>query len=62
MKRVWRVFVYLKRYPIVASATLACAIAGTLMVIVPPAATKCILDYVINGHHSERLLPLPPSP
>ena len=58
MKTVWRVFVYLKRYPMLAIATLACAIVGTLMMIVPPAATKYILDDVINGHHPERLLPL----
>jgi len=41
-----------------AIATLACAITGTLMVIVPPAATKYILDNVITRHHPERLLPL----
>src|SRR5256885_11165941 len=41
-----------------AIATLACAIMGTLMMIVPPAATKYILNNVINGHHPERLLPL----
>jgi len=58
MKTVWRVFAYLKRYPLLAIATLACAIAGTLMVIVPPAATKCVLNNVINGQHPERLLPL----
>src|SRR6266511_4290559 len=58
MKTVWRVSVYLKRYPMLAIATLACAITGTLMVIVPPAATKYALDNVINGHHPERLLPL----
>jgi ABC-type multidrug transport system fused ATPase/permease subunit len=58
VKTVWRVFVYLKRYPMLAIATLACAIAGTLMMIVPPAATKYILDNVITGHHPERLLPL----
>jgi len=58
MKTVWRVFAYLKRYPILAIATLACAIVGTLMVIVPPAATKYALNNVINGHHPERLLPL----
>jgi ATP-binding cassette subfamily B protein len=58
VKTVWRVFVYLKRYPMLAIATLACAIVGTLMMIVPPAATKYILDEVINGHHSERLVPL----
>ncbi len=58
MKTVCRVFAYLKRYPLLAIATLACAIAGTLMVIVPPAATKYVLDNVINGHHAERLVPL----
>jgi ABC-type multidrug transport system fused ATPase/permease subunit len=58
LKTVWRVFVYLKRYPMLAIATLGCAIVGTLMMIVPPAATKYILDGVINGHHPERLLPL----
>ena len=58
MKTVWRVSVYLKRYPMLATATLACAITGTLMVIVPPAATKYILDNVITRHHPERLLPL----
>src|SRR5437867_8984116 len=58
MKTVCRVFAYLKRYPLLAIATLACAIAGTLMVIVPPAATKYVLNSVINGPHSERLLPL----
>src|SRR5262245_18622096 len=41
-----------------ASATLACAIVGTLMMVVPPAATKYILDDVINGHQPERLVPL----
>ena len=58
MKTVCRVFAYLKRYPLLAIATLACAIAGTLMVIVPPAATKYVLNSVIKGPHSERLLPL----
>src|SRR4029450_3041949 len=58
VKTVWRVFVYLKRYPMLAIATLACAIVGTLMMIVPPAGNKSIPDDVINGHHPERLLPL----
>ena len=58
MKTVWRVFVYLKRYPMLAIATLACAIVGTLMMVVPPAATKYVLNEVISGHHPERLLPL----
>src|SRR5262249_20856007 len=58
MKTVWRVFVYLKRYPMLAVATLTCAVVGALMVIVPPAATKYALNNVINDHHPERLLPL----
>src|SRR5580765_7645207 len=41
-----------------AIATLACAIVGTLMMVVPPAATKYILNDIINGHHPERLIPL----
>ena len=41
-----------------AIATLSCAIVGTLMMVVPPAATKYILDDVINGHRPERLMPL----
>src|SRR5205823_4175917 len=37
---------------------MACAITGTLMLIVFPAVTKWILDEVVTGHHPERLLPL----
>jgi ATP-binding cassette subfamily B protein len=58
MKTVWRVFAYLKRYPLLALAMLGCAIIGTLMVIIFPAVTKRILDEVVTGHHRERLLPL----
>jgi ABC-type multidrug transport system fused ATPase/permease subunit len=58
MKTVWRVFAYLKRYPWLAAGTLACAIAGTLMVIVFPAVTKRIIDDVVRQHHPEKLLPL----
>src|SRR3989449_9842507 len=58
MKTVCRVFAYLKRYPMLSIATRACEVVGTLMVIVPPAATKYILDNVITRHHAERLLPL----
>ena len=58
MKTVWRVFAYLKRYPFLALATLACAIIGTLMVIVFPAVTKRIIDEVIGERHRERLMPL----
>src|SRR5215211_1027440 len=41
-----------------AIATLACAIVGTLLMIVPPAGTKYILDDVINGQQPDRLVPL----
>jgi ATP-binding cassette, subfamily B, bacterial len=58
MKTVWRVFGYLKRYPWLATGTLACAIVGTLMVIVFPAVTKRIIDVVIRQNHPEKLLPL----
>ena len=58
MKTVWRVFVYLKRYPALALSTLACAVVGTLMVIVFPGVTKLIIDEVVRGHHPEKLLPL----
>src|SRR4030081_3605806 len=58
MKTVWRVFAYLKRYPWLATGTLACAIVGTLMVIVFPAVTKRVIDEVLYQHHSERLVPL----
>src|SRR5438477_13195785 len=58
MKTVWRVFAYLKRYPVLALAMLACAIIGTPMVVIFPAVTKRILDEVVTGHHPERSLPL----
>ena len=58
MRTVWRVFAYLKRYPWLAAGTLACAIFGTLMVIVFPAVTKSIVDEVVNQRREERLMPL----
>ena len=58
MKTVWRVFAYLKRYPWLAAGTLACAIAGTLMLIVFPAVTKWIINDVVRGNHPEKLMPL----
>ena len=58
MHTVWRVFVYLKRYPWMAAGTLACAMTGTLMVIVFPGVTKWIIDDVVRQHHPEKLLPL----
>jgi ABC-type multidrug transport system fused ATPase/permease subunit len=58
MKTVWRVVGYLKRYPWLATGTLACAITGTLMVIVFPAVTRRVVDVVLRAHHPEKLLPL----
>jgi ABC-type multidrug transport system fused ATPase/permease subunit len=47
-----------RRYPLLAFATLFCAVAGTLMVIVFPAVTQRIVDEVIGQHRPERLFPL----
>src|SRR5213079_98991 len=58
MKTVWRVFAYLRRYPWLAAGTLACAILGTLMVIVFPAVTKSIVDEVVIQRREELLMPL----
>src|ERR1041384_7090059 len=58
IKTVWRVFAYLKHYPLLASGMLACAIIATLMLIVFPLVTKQVLDVVIRQHHPEKLTPL----
>src|SRR5215469_2195512 len=58
MNTVWRVFAYLKRYPGLAAGTLACAILGTLMVIVFPGVTKWIIDDVVRTNRPDKLLPL----
>jgi ABC-type multidrug transport system fused ATPase/permease subunit len=58
MKTVWRVFAYLKRYPGLAAGTLACAMLGTLMVIVFPSVTKWIIDDVVRANRPDKLLPL----
>ncbi len=51
MNTVWRVFAYLKRYPVLALSMLACAIIGTLMVIVSPVVNERAFNEVIVGHH-----------
>jgi ABC-type multidrug transport system fused ATPase/permease subunit len=58
MKTVWRVLVYLKRYPRLAAGTLACAVLSTLMVIVFPGITKWIIDDVVRANRPDKLLPL----
>ena len=58
MNTVPRVFAYLRRYPWMAAGTLACAIFGTLMVVVFPAVTKRVIDEVLIQQRPERLTPL----
>lgn len=58
MRTVLRVLSYLKRYPGLASAQLACAIFMTLMVIVFPVVTKEITGQVIPEREYGKLLPL----
>jgi ABC-type multidrug transport system fused ATPase/permease subunit len=58
MKTVWRVFAYLKRYPLLGISMMACAIAGTLMMFVPPVVIRKGINEVIVGHHPQYLLPL----
>ncbi len=41
-----------------AAGTLACAILGTLMVIVFPSVTKWIIDDVVRANRPDKLLPL----
>ncbi|HRK16868.1 MAG TPA: ABC transporter transmembrane domain-containing protein, partial [Prosthecobacter sp.] len=55
MKTILRVFAYLRRYPLMASAQLFCAIAGTLMVVVFPAVTREVLDVIVPGAEWQRL-------
>ena len=56
MKTVFRVFAYLKRYPGLASAQLACAILMTLLMLVFPQVTKLVLGEVIPAGDTGRLL------
>ena len=53
-----RVFPYVRRYPLLALATLLCAVVGTLMVVVFPAITQRIVDQVIGDNRPDLLLPL----
>jgi ABC-type multidrug transport system fused ATPase/permease subunit len=53
-----RVLPYVRRYPLLAFATLGCAVLGTLMVVVFPAVTQRIVDDVIRGNQPGLLIPL----
>ncbi len=54
---VFRVLSYLRRYPGMAVAQLACAIGGTLMVLVLPMVTRSIIDDIIPHKAWEKLTP-----
>ncbi len=58
MDTILRVLRYLKRYPRLASATLTCAVLGTLMVVVFPTVTQLVIDVAIKGGRPDLLLPL----
>ncbi len=58
IQTVLRVFAYLRRYPLLAAATFACAVTGTLLVVVFPAITQLVIDRAIKGGESHLLLPL----
>ena len=57
MKTLLRVLGYLRRYPLLASGTLACAVLMTLMVIVFPKVSQLAIDDVAHGR-GDRILPL----
>jgi ATP-binding cassette subfamily B protein len=58
LKTIARVFSYLRRYPWLGSAQIACAIVGTFMVIVFPQITREVMDVVVPGKQWDRLAPL----
>ena len=58
MRVFFRILPYVRRYPLLAFATLACAVSSTLMVVIFPAVTQRIVDDVIRGNRPEILLPL----
>src|SRR6201996_4820879 len=55
MKTVFRVFTYVRRYPLMASGMMACAVLGTLMVVVFPKVTQIIIDDVRHGRGGRRV-------
>jgi len=55
MRTITRVFTYVSRYPWLASGQLACAIVGTLMILVFPSVAREIIDVVIPQKQMDRL-------
>lgn len=58
MKTVLRVFSYLRRYPLLASAQLTCAVLMTVLVIVFPEVTRIVTGEVIPSRDFDRVIPL----
>ncbi len=57
MKTILRVLPWLRHYRLMASGQIACAILGTLLVLVAPNAVRTIVDDVIGKQQPEKLLP-----
>ena len=53
-----RVFAYLRRYPLLATATLLCALGASVMVILFPVVTQRIIDDVLRGGKTDALWPM----
>ena len=49
MKTIFRVLAYVRRYPLLATGTLACAVLMTLMVIVFPKVSQIAIDDIGHG-------------
>ncbi len=53
-----RVFAYLRRYPLLAAATLLCALGASVMVVIFPVVTQRIIDDVLRGGNPDALWPM----
>jgi ABC-type multidrug transport system fused ATPase/permease subunit len=53
-----RVFAYLRRYPLLAGATLLCALGSSVMVIIFPVVTQRIIDDVLRDKNLAALWPM----
>ena len=53
-----RVFAYLRRYPLLAAATLLCALGASVMVVIFPVVTQRIIDDVLRGGNADALWPM----
>jgi ATP-binding cassette, subfamily B, bacterial len=58
MRKILRVFSFIRRYPLMAVGTVGFAVLGTLMVIVFPLVTQRVIDEGIRGQKPELILPL----